>query len=339
MNKFTITAKTLFGLEEVLAKELEAIGASDIEPLNRAVQYTGDQALLYKSNLCLRTALRILKPIATFEVHNEEQLYSMVREIDWSQYLTNNNTFAVNLWLDVHIYGRTCTISLNSSGMTMAKRGYGANRTMAPINEALAAGIVLMTDWDKEMDFIDPMCGSGTFAIEAAMIAANIPPGRYRHFTFEKWNDFDRLLWKNIKQEAEEAITEVKAKIFANDEEEDVPNIAKQNAERAGVGDLVKFSVADFFETGGGKDQGLIVMNPPYGERLDQEDILDFYEEIGTHLKHYYEGYTAWIISGNLPAIKNVGLKTSRKIPLLNGMIKCKLHKFELYKGSKKVEE
>ena len=381
MNKFTITAKTLFGLEEVLAKELEAIGASDIEPLNRAVQYTGDQALLYKSNLCLRTALRILKPIATFEVHNEEQLYSMVREIDWSQYLTNNNTFAVNgtansdrfthskyialktkdaivdqfrdrtgirpnvdtedpdLWLDVHIYGRTCTISLNSSGMTMAKRGYGANRTMAPINEALAAGIVLMTDWDKEMDFIDPMCGSGTFAIEAAMIAANIPPGRYRHFTFEKWNDFDRLLWKNIKQEAEEAITEVKAKIFANDEEEDVVNIAKQNAERAGVGDLVKFSVADFFETGGGKDQGLIVMNPPYGERLDQEDILDFYEEIGTHLKHYYEGYTAWIISGNLPAIKNVGLKTSRKIPLLNGMIKCKLHKFELYKGSKKVEE
>ena len=378
MSKFTITAKTLFGLEEILAAELEAIGATDIELLSRAVQYTGDQSLLYKSNLLLRTALRILKPIDTFEVDDEGQLYRKVREIDWSHYLTNDKTFAVSgtansrrfthskyialktkdaivdqfrdrtgirpdvdtddpdLWIDVRIADRTCTISLNSTGETMAKRGYGVQRTLAPINEALAAAIILMTGWDKEMDFIDPMCGSGTFAIEAAMIAGNIPPGLYRHFNFEKWDDFDPGLWKNIRQEAEAAITDVKAKIFANDEDETVVQIAKQNAERARMDQYIQFSEADFFETAGGKESGLIVMNPPYGERLEQDDPSEFYEEIGTHLKHHYEGYDAWIISGNLEALKKVGLKTSRRIQLMNGKIPCKLHKYALYKGSKK---
>jgi putative N6-adenine-specific DNA methylase len=378
LSKFTITAKTLFGLEPVLAAELEAIGATDIELLSRAVQYQGYQSLLYKSNLCLRTALRILKPIAVFEVHSEENLYRMVREIDWSQYLTTQQTFAISgtansrrfthskyialktkdaivdqfrdrtgirpdvdnkdpdLWIDVRIADRTCTISLNSSGMTLAKRGYGEQRTAAPINEALAAGIILMTEWDKQCDFIDPMCGSGTFSIEAAMIAGNIPPGRLRHFNFEKWNDFDRQLWKKVREEAMENMSEVKAQIFANDEDESVVKIAKQNARHAKVDEYIRFSADDFFETGGGKDHGLVVMNPPYGERLEPDDIDEFYEEIGTHLKHHYEGYEAWIISGNLDALKKVGLKTSRKIALMNGKIPCKLHKYQLYKGTRK---
>ncbi len=379
MSKFTITAKTLFGLEPILAAELEAIGATDIELLTRAVQYQGDQSLLYKSNLCLRTALRILKPIAVFDVHSEEHLYRMVREIDWSQYLTTNQTFAISgtansrrfthskyialktkdaiadqfrdrtgirpdvdnkdpdLWIDVRIADRTCTISLNSSGTTLAKRGYGEQRTAAPINEALAAGIILMMDWDKKSDFIDPMCGSGTFSIEAAMIAGNIPPGRLRHFNFEKWNDFDRLLWKNVRQEALDNMTEVQARIFANDEDSGVVSIAKQNARHAKVEDHIHFSANDFFETGGGKDHGIVILNPPYGERLEQADIDEFYKEIGTHLKHHFEGYEAWIISGNLEALKKVGLKTSRRIALMNGKIPCKLHKYQLYKGSRKT--
>ncbi len=378
MSKFTITAKTLFGLEQVLAAELEAIGATDIEVLNRAVQYKGDQSILYKSNLLLRTALRILKPIAVFEVHNENQLYRMVKGIDWSKYLTIRQSLAVSgttnsqrfthsqyvalktkdaivdqfrertgsrpfvntddpdFWIDVHIFERTCTISLNSTGHTLAKRGYGVSRSLAPINEALAAGIILMTGWDKKMDFIDPMCGSGTFAIEAAMIAGNIPPGRYRHFNFEKWNDFDRLLWKNVRQEAKAATVNVKANIFAKEHSGSTLSIALKNAMRAKVGQFITFKEEDFFESSADNESGLLILNPPYGERLEQERILDFYREIGTRLKHFYEGYEAWIISANKEALKMFGLKPSKKIQLYNGQLECRLQKYELYKGSRK---
>lgn len=381
MEKFIITAKTLFGLEPILAEELKAIGASDITLLKRAVQYKGDKALLYKSNLLLRTALRILKPIASFEVHNEDQLYRMVKGIDWSDYLSNRQTFAINattssnkfrhskyvalkakdaivdqfrdrtgsrpsidtkdpdLWIDVHIMDRTCTISLNSSGITLAKRGYGVQRTEAPINEALAAGIILMSGWDQQMDFIDPMCGSGTFAIEAAWIAGNLPPGRLRRFNFEKWRDFDRLLWKNIRDEARSNVKEIGAKIYARDLSRHAINIAIKNADRAKVSQNIDFLTEDFFESSGPDEGGFLIMNPPYGERLTEDDIIHFYKEIGTRLKHFYEGFEAWVISGNMQALKFVGLKTSRKIPLFNGPMPCKLHKYELYKGSRKASK
>ena len=378
MDKFTITAKTLFGLEHILAGELENIGATDIEILNRAVQYTGDKELLYKSNLLLRTALRILKPIAVFDVHSEQQLYRLVQDINWSGYLTVDQTFAINatakserfrhskylalktkdaivdqfrdrfgrrpsidtkdpdLWLDVHISDRTCTISLNSSGATLAKRGYGAARTFAPINEALAAGIVLMSGWDKKTDLIDPMCGSGTFAIEAALYAGNIPTGRLRHFNFEKWSDFDRLLWKNIKLEAGKNITEINAKIYAKDIDEKALIIAQKNASIAKVGEYIIFQKEDFLNSEANNDKGLIIMNPPYGERLQQDEIIGFYRDIGTRMKHFYEGYEACIISANMQALKRVGLRPSKKTPLFNGALECKLHKYELYKGSRK---
>jgi len=380
LEKFTLTAKTLFGLEQILADELVSIGASDITLLNRAVQFIGDQSILYKSNLLLRTALRILRPIATFDVHSEEQLYRLVREIDWSGYLTLDQTFAINgtaksdrfrhskyvalktkdaivdqfrdkygrrpsidtddpdLWIDVHISDRTCTISLNSSGHTLAKRGYGISRTVAPINEALAAGIILMTGWDKKMDFTDPMCGSGTFAIEAAMIAGNIPPGRFRQYNFEKWNDFDRQLWKEVRLEAKAKIKDIEAKISARDLVGSNLEIAQANAGRARVEEFIQFEKQDFLQSAADNTAGLLVMNPPYGERLEQDEIVDFYGEIGSRLKHFYEGYEAWIISANMQALKHVGLRTSRKIPLFNGALECKLHKYELYKGSRKKE-
>ncbi len=380
MANFTLTAKTLFGLEQVLANELTGIGATNIEILNRAVQYTGDQAILYKSNLLLRTALRILKPIATFDVHSEEQLYRLVREIDWSKFLTLRQTFAINgtaksdrfthskyvalktkdaivdqfrdrygsrpsidtndpdLWIDVHISDRTCTISLNSSGHTLAKRGYGISRTLAPINEALAAGIILMTGWDRKMALTDPMCGSGTFAIEAVLIAGNIPPGRFRHYNFEKWNDFDRKLWKDVRLEAKAKIVDVEAKIYAKDIEASNLEIAKANAERAKVDQYITFEKKDFLQSAAQEENGLLIMNPPYGERLEQEEIVDFYREIGTRMKHFYEGYEAWIISSNMQALKQVGLRTSKKTLLFNGPLECKLHKYEMYKGSRKGE-
>lgn len=381
MSKFTITAKTLHGLEGLLAEEIEAIGGTDIDILTRAVQYTGDRSILYKSNLLLRTALRILRPIHSFNAFSEDELYERVQDVDWMDCLNLNQTFAINatthgdifthsryisykvkdaivdqfreetgerpsidtkdpdLWIDVHIYDTFCTLSLNSSGHTLAKRGYGVKRTLAPINEALAAGIIHLTGWDKKQDFIDPMCGSGTFAIEAAMIAGNVAPGKRRHFNFEKWKDFDAELWKKIKQEAEDAEVEVTANIYAKDMVFSTLKIAMENAEKARVAADIIFVQEDFFESQAEKNEGVLVMNPPYGERLKQTGIINFYEEIGNQLKQFYEGFDAWVISGHIQALKRIGLRPNRKVPLLNGKLDCRLHKFELYKGSRRWDE
>jgi len=381
LNQFTITIKTQFGLEPVLAAELKDLGAPDVEILNRAVQFTGDQELLYKCNLHLRTALRVLKPIATFEARDERQLYERVRDIRWSQYLTPGHTFAIDgtshsevfthskfialktkdaiadqfrdrygkrpsvdtndpdLRINLHIFDRTCTLSLDSSGQHLDRRGYRLARTEAPINEVLAAGIILMTGWDGTGDFIDPLCGSGTFPIEAALLARRIPPGRGRSFIFEKWRDFDAALWNKIKLEAEEQIRPFEGKILARDLDADALEMAVENAKRAGVADLIDFKKEDFLQSGAAGDSGTVVMNPPYGERLEIEGLREFYGEIGTRLKHHYPGYDAWIISSNIQALKSVGLRPSRKIPLYNGSLECRLHKFELYQGSRKVND
>ena len=381
LNKFTITIKTQFGLEPVLAAELNALGVTEIETLNRAVQFTGNQELLYKCNLHLRTALRVLKPIVTFQANNERQLYERVRDIRWNEYLTPGHTFAIDgtshsevfkhskfialktkdaiadqfrdrygrrpsvdtrdpdLRINLHIYDRTCTLSLDSSGMHLDRRGYRLSRTEAPINEVLAAGIILLTGWDGSEDFIDPMCGSGTFPIEAALLARRIPPGRGRTFIFEKWKDFDAALWKKIKLEAETQIQPFKGKILACDLDAKSLEMAVKNAERAGVRELIEFKKQDFLQSEAPSDSGVVVMNPPYGERIEVEEIKTFYGEIGTRLKHHYAGYDAWIISSDIQALKFVGLRPSRKVPLYNGSLECRLHKFELYQGSKKVRD
>ena len=385
MSKFTLIAKTLFGLENVLALELRELGATDIEVLNRAVQFSGDQAMMYRANLHLRTALKILKPIASFEVNSEAHLYKMVRGIDWSAYMTIRQTFAIDgvvnserfthskfialktkdaiadqfrektkrrpsvdtrkpdLRINVHIFDRTCTISLDSSGKSLDRRGYRLARTEAPINEVLAAGILKLIEWDGHTELVDPMCGSGTFLVEAAMIQANVAPGRLRHFAFEKWNDFDRGLWKKIKDEADEKILQPKylrgrpqVKIYGFDLEQEAISIAKENAMRAEVDGFIAFKKADFFTSKKHADTGLIVMNPPYGERLEKEEIENFYREIGTQLKHQYEGWGAAIISGNIQALKRLGLRPSKKWPLFNGAIECRLCKYELFKGKRK---
>lgn len=375
----TITIKTQFGLEPILAAELEALGVSDVEILNRAVQFTGNQELLYKSNLHLRTALRVLRPIATFQANNERQLYERVRDIRWSDFLTPNQTFAIDgtshsevfkhskfialktkdaiadqfrertgrrpsvdtlnpdLRINLHVFDRTCTLSLDSSGLHLDRRGYRLSRTEAPINEVLAAGIILLTGWDGHEDFIDPMCGSGTLAIEAALFARHIPPGRGRSFIFEKWQDFDAALWKKIRMEAEEQIRPFEGNILARDLDDNALKMAIQNAERAGVRKFINFQKQDFLQSEAPGKSGVVVMNPPYGERLAVEEINAFYSEIGTRLKHHYAGYDAWIISSDIQALKFVGLRPSRKIQLYNGSLECRLCKFELYQGSKKA--
>jgi len=380
MDKFEIIAKTLFGFENVLANELKNIGAEDIRPLNRAVSYKGDNSILYKSNYLLRTALRIIKPIMRFSVLNEKQLYERVKKMKWENYLSLNQTFAVDcvlnsevfnhsqyialktkdaivdrfrnkvgsrpsvntenpdIRINVHVSNTSITISLDSSGNSLDKRGYKLSSAKAPLSEVLAAGIILLSEWDCESTFIDGMCGSGTIPIEAALIARNIPAGSFRKFGFENWNDFDKDLWSKIKNDADELIKDYSKKIIAYDINKFSIMSSKENAVRAGVDDLISFEKNNFFETSYNSEKAIIIMNPPYGERMDdeEEDMAVLYEKIGSHLKHSYNGCDAWIFSGNLDAIKLIGLKPSKKIKLFNGAIECKLHKYELYKGSKK---
>ena len=382
MKKFDIIAKTLFGFENILADELQALGASNIELLTRAVKYQGDMAMLYKSNLHLRTAIKILKPIATFEILNETELYESIKSIAWDQYMSADKTFAIDgivssekfthsqfvalkskdaivdqfrektgarpsveiedpdVRINVHIADTTCTVSLDSSGKSLGKRGYKLEQTFAPLSEVLAAGMVILSGWDREREFIDPMCGSGTIPIEAALFAGNIAPGKFRSFTFEKWNDFDSALWKKIKAEAEQQEKPIKAIIKGFDIDRKAIRIELANAERAGVDKYITFDRIDFFKTKPETDNALVLMNPPYGERLEErEEMIPLYQEIGTHLKHSYDGADAWILSGNLEALKFIGLRPSKKIKLYNGPIECKFHKYELYRGSKKASK
>lgn len=381
MATYDIIAKTQFGFEAILAKELKSLGATSIEVLNRAVKYRGDDALLYKSNLCLRTALKILKPIAIFEANNEQELYDKVKKIRWDAHFGVNQTFAIdgttksyifnhskyialktkdaiadqfrekygkrpsvdtvnpNLRINIHISDRDCTISLDSTGTSLDRRGYRLSRTEAPINEVLAAGIIELSGWDKVSDFYDPMCGSGTFAIEAALMAANVPIGALRNFAFEQWNNFKPNLWEEVRRQANDKIRPIKCKIFASDIDTKALSTAKENAKKAGVYELINFKEEDFFQSSAQSEKGWMVMNPPYGERLAQDEIVTFYKEIGSRCKQHYQGFEASIISSNLEALKFFGLKPSLKTVLFNGALECKLHQYSLYKGSREGKE
>ncbi len=382
MQRFEIVVKTLYGLEEVLAHELAALGVEEMEKLTRAVSFMGDKELLYRCNLELRTAMKVLKPIAQFYCRNEKQLYNKIRSIDWSEHMRVNQTLACegvtsghifrhskyvalkskdaivdqfregtgrrpsvdledpDLRVNVHIRDTTCTVSLNSSGEILSKRGYRRQTTLAPIMETLAAGIILMTGWDGRTTFIDPMCGSGTFPVEAAMISSGMAPGRRRAFGFEKWRDFDPDLWDKLKRAADNRKSNVLARIIACDQSADALKAAEGNARRMGMGASIDFRQENFLESEPLDADGLIVMNPPYGERLQDEqgDIVQLYNDIGARLKHHYENHDAWIISSNVAALKRVGLKPSKKVKLMNGSLECMLYHFELYRGSKKAK-
>jgi len=343
------------------------LGASDIVILNRAVKFSGDQALLYKSNLHLRTALKVLKPFVQFMIRDEIDLYKKIKRIDWDQYMSVDGTLAIeatvhgdffthsqfvalkskdaivdqfrekydrrpsvdlenpDLRINLHIRDRSCTVSLDSSSTSLGKRGYRAEQSLAPMSEVL-----------EKRDFVDPMCGSGTFSIEAALIACNIAPGNMRSFGFEKWKDFDHDLWVSIKKEAKSKIILPSCKIYGSDIDARSVEIAKSNAKKANVDKTIEFKQMDFLKSDLYFNNSIVFMNPPYGERLkEKEEIIPFYQEIGTQLKHHYENCDAWIISSNIEALKFIGLRPSRKIKLFNGPLECKLQKYELFRGKK----
>ena len=377
MNKFKIVVKTFAGLEPVLASELNALGAEAVSIERRAVSFTGNKSMLYKANFLLRTALKVLRPIAQFRVSHKDDLYNQSKKIEWSEYLTLGKSFSIestvqsDLFVNsmyaslkvkdaiadhfrakfgkrpsvntedpdirIHIYlmGDYCELSLDSSGESLHKRGYRVGQGEAPVNEVLAAGMILLTGWHGNSDFLDPMCGSGTLLIEAAMIARGIPAGIYRKsFGFEKWEDFDKQLFSEIYNADYEKETNVK--IFGSDISIQSCAISRANIKSAGLSKVIEVETKDFLEMNPPFENGIIVTNPPYGERLISKSIPGLYKSVGDVLKQRFSGYTAWIISSSEVGFKSIGLKPSRKIELFNGALPCSFRSFELFHGTHK---
>lgn len=376
-----MVAKTLFGFEEILATELRRMGGAKVEVGNRMVSFYGDTGFMYKANLCARTAVKILKPIATKRVRDEKDIYNFVQSIDWSTYLTLSDTFSISatvnstlfshskyislkskdaivdqfrdktgdrpnvdldypdLSIDIHIQQDVLTISLDSSGGSLHHRGYRTATNIAPINEVLAAGLLLLSGWDGQSDFLDPMCGSGTMAIEAAMIACNIPANINRkEFAFEKWQDWDLGLFEKIEEACLNKTRDFHHSIIGFDKEYSAIRKAKINIENANLNEFVKVKEGDFFESSKEVEGSLhMVFNPPYDERLEI-DIQEFYSKIGDTLKGNYPGTNAWFVTGNLETLKYVGLRPSRKIKVFNGKLEARLVKYEMYAGSKRTK-
>ena len=377
VKKFKIVVKTFAGLEPVLALELNAMGAESVQQERRAVSFVGDMGMLYKANFLLRTALKVLKPIAHFRVNNKEDLYSQTNNIPWQDYLTLGKSFSIDSTVQsemfvnsmyaslkvkdaiadyfreslgkrpsvnqedpdirIHVYlmADYCEIALDSSGESLHKRGYRLGQGEAPINEVLAAGMILLAGWQGETDFMDPMCGSGTLLIEAAMIARGIPAGIYRKsFGFERWLDFDEALFSEIYNADYEKETSVR--IFGSDISIQSCAMARANIKNAGLSKVIEVETKDFLELDPPFEKGIIVTNPPYGERLKARSISDLYKSVGDVLKQKYAGYSAWIISSSEDGYKSIGLKPSRKIELFNGALPCSFRCFELFRGTHK---
>ena len=356
-QSFELIAKTFMGLEPVLAKELTQLGAKDVKIGRRMVSFTGDKEMMYRANFQLHTAIRILKPIRHFKAKSADDVYEEILKIDWTQYLEQEKTFAVDavvfseefrhskfvsykvkdaivdqlrektgkrpnisvanpdVRLNIHIAEDQCTLSLDSSGESLHRRGYRQESVEAPLNEVLAAGMILLSGWNGDTDFIDPMCGSGTLLIEAALIAKNMAPGLFRkEYAFEKWPDFDADLFDNIYND-ESQEREFKHHIYGYDIDVKAVNTATLNVKAAGLTNDITIIQQDFKDFTQPSQKSIIITNPPYGERISTPDLLGTYKMIGERLKHQFKGNDAWVLSYREECFDQIGLKPSIKIP------------------------
>ena len=379
-TNFKMLAKCFYGFEETLAKELLSLGAQKIQTGRRNVSFYGDKGFMYKANLSLRTALKILKPISEFEFGDINSFYDKIYNIKWESLLGVNSAFIINssvfhsnifnnskftslkakdaiadrfrnkfskrpnvdaknpdLKIEIHVNKNTCTISLDSSGGSLHKRGYKKYNSFAPLNEVLAAGLILISGWRGKTDFLDPMCGCGTILIEAAMIAGNIPPNLQRsNFAFEKWNDWDQELFDIIEESVTKKINKIDCKIFGYDISNSIIRKCKKNIEESDFDLKIKVETRDFFKSEKtNKDRLQIVVNPPYDKRIPT-DFKSFYSEIGNTLKRNYENTSSWILTANMEAIKHIGLRTSKRIKLFNSSLESRFLNYQIYSGSKK---
>ena len=374
-EQFEMIAKTFQGLETVLAEELMNLGANDIQIGRRMVSFSGDKSMMYKANFCLRTAIRILKPIKNFKAKNADEVYEEVKNFPWEEIMDAKKTFAVDavvfsdefrhskfvsykvkdaivdyfrektgerpsvrinkpdVLIHIHIAQHDCTLALDSSGESLHRRGYRQEAVEAPLNEVLAAGMILMTGWKGECDLIDPMCGSGTIPIEAALIARNIAPGVFRkEFAFEKWKDFNQELFDEIYNDDSQE-REFEHKIYGFDNNPKAHEIALFNVKAAGVSKDIILKVQPIQQFQKPAEKALMVTNPPYGERISTNDLLGLYKIIGSKLKHEFTGNDAWILSYREECFDQIGLKPSEKIELFNGALECQFRKYELFDG------
>jgi putative N6-adenine-specific DNA methylase len=361
------------GLESILADELRVLAADDIDSVKGGVHFAGDLALLYRANLWLRTAIRVLVPILDGPVRSPDDLYALVKRHDWSQHMTPDHTLAVDANvrdsaithskyaalrvkdaicdqflerkrrrpsvdveapmapLNLHIAQNHMTLSLDSSGDSLHRRGYRPIQTKAPINEALGAGIVMMTGWRGDRPLIDPMCGSGTLCIEAAFLALGRPPGlTRRRFGFMGWLNYDVKLWTRIRDAARDLVRPQLAQPIAGyDVRHDAIAFAEGNAKSAGIGNLLTFVRADIrdFNPPAGPP-GIIVCNPPYGERIGNDDDLPgLYRDLGDAIRRA-AGWSAYVFASREAPTRAMGIKPKKRTSLFNGKIHCELMEF-----------
>jgi putative N6-adenine-specific DNA methylase len=379
---FPLIAKTISGLEGVLAEELLSIGAHDILPLNRAVSFTGDKELMYRVNFRCRTALRILKPLFHFEIIEQSDLYKYINEYPWEQIISPDHTISIDAVIsytvftnsqfvaqrakdavvdrirsvtgrrpsvdlanpsfrvNVHLFRDSCTVAIDSSGQSLHRRGYRQSAGPAPINEVLAAGLIRLSGWHPGIPLLDPMCGSGTILIEAAMLGLQIPAGRFRdRYGFMNWPDFDAGLWEQVRAGSMTGTAESGLVIRGGDRSERAIRSAKENLAFTGLQEKVIVEKVSFEEAASPGSTGLLLFNPPYDERIKLDDSVAFYQMIGNVMKRNFPGWTAWLISSDLGAIKFIGLRPSRKITIFNGPLECRFLKFELFRGKKGYPE
>ncbi|MBN1607949.1 MAG: RNA methyltransferase [Polyangiaceae bacterium] len=362
-------ATTFPGLEQLCAQELAGLGLNVLDVSPASVTFASEREGMYRANLWLRTALRVLLPIAQFDVGGPGELYQRALRVPWEEWIDPARTFAVNasvhsqfvphskyaalrvkdavvdrlrdrygrrpsvdvgqpdVRLRVTARGRRVDLALDSSGEPLSRRGYRLCGTTAPLNEAVAAAVVLFSGWNGTSHAVDPLCGSGTLLVEAALVACNVAPGSLgRSFGFMTWPEFDPVLWHRLLSEARSATRQPRSGlILGGDHSADAVVAARANAERAGVSSCVEVRHAGFQKLAVPRPPGVVLTNPPYGVRLDASRLTELYRELGDRLKRAYGEYEAWILSGNLSALKSLGLRSTRRITLLNGNIECRL--------------
>lgn len=374
MNNYFATVAR--GLEEIAAEEIRKLGGENVNPKFTGVEFQGDQKLLYKVNLWSRTIFRVLAPIAQFPCHNAKQLYGEVQQINWENYLSPQETFAVHctgknqqlnhthfsalqvknaiadqqsshwgkrsnidlespdLILNLHIEKTDAILSLDSTGESLHRRGYRPAMGTAPLKETFASALLTMTDWETNLPLIDPMCGSGTFLIEAGLKALNIAPGLFRkNFAFEQWGDFNQQLWRDLKQEArQQQSLELPAAIYGRDRDFEVLQQAKTNAKNSHLHQHLNFAQIELSQLEAPADKGVIICNPPYGKRLGEvKELGSLYKQLGDVFKQRFKGWIAYVLSGNKELTKQIGLRTSQRIRVYNGSLPCTLLRYELF--------
>ncbi len=360
-----IVATTFKGLEDVLAREIKETGGKSVRKLVRAVEFYGDKALLYKANMKLSTALRILLPVAHWRnIKSVSSLYNKAYEFPWENYFHSRKSIFFHfsgeldtiphskfvsqkvkdaiadrfrdrfghrpdidkenpqIRINLHLFRDQITVSLDSSGDPLFKRGYREDTGPAPLNEVLAAGLVKLTKWHGETHLIDPMCGSGTILIEAVMQSMHIPPNLNRDFSFMHWKNFDESVYKHTKEQLKEHIRTAYDIIQVAGYDKDAAAVekARQNAVNAGVDKYIRFEHTDFFETRKIPGPVTLIFNPPYDKRLSLVSREKFYKKMAGHLKENYKWAVAWMITPERMD-KYFHKKPVRSYRLMNGKI------------------